>query len=244
MTTSHSNLQIGQLADLTGLTVRTLHHYEKIGLLVPSDRTNSNYRLYNAADIQRLQQIVSLKQLGFSLEQIKDCLEKPDFSPIKIMQMQLTQLTKQMQSMTEMTERLDGMIRFFQYKQNDNPTSAELLSFISLMNSMDHTFTPDEMNTIKAQGDKLGKDGIKSVENEWPQLMANVKAEMDKGTDPADPVMQAYAKRWKELVSMFSGGNPAIEAKLKKRYEENPDYATQFGPDPKLMEYIGKAMQK
>lgn len=232
------------MAEQTGLTVRTLHHYEEIGLLVPSDRTNSNYRLYNTADIQRLQQIVSLKQLGFSLEQIKDCLEKPDFSPLKIMQMQLTQLTKQMQSMTEITDRLDGMIRFFQYKHNDNPTSAELLSFISLMNSMDHTFTPDEMNQIQAQGDKIGKDGIKSVELEWPQLMAAVKAEMDKGTDPADPVMQKHAKRWKELVSMFSGGNPAIEAKLKKRYEENPDYSKQFGPDPKLMEYVGKAMKR
>ena len=65
--------KVGELAARTGLTVRTLHHYDAIGLLCPSDRTgsahNSGHRLYTAADVARLHQLVCLKQLGFSLEQ-------------------------------------------------------------------------------------------------------------------------------------------------------------------------------
>ena len=67
-------LKVGELARRTGLTVRTLHHYDAIGLLRPSGRTDSahgsGHRLYTAADVARLQQILSLKHLGFGLEQI------------------------------------------------------------------------------------------------------------------------------------------------------------------------------
>ena len=61
-------LKIGELASRTGLTVRTLHHYDEIGLLKPSHRTDSGHRLYTVRDLGRLQQIVSLRQLGFSLD--------------------------------------------------------------------------------------------------------------------------------------------------------------------------------
>ena len=68
--------KVGELAARTGLTVRTLHHYDAIGLLCPSGRTGSNHgsghRLYTAADVTRLHQILCLKQLGFGLEQIKE----------------------------------------------------------------------------------------------------------------------------------------------------------------------------
>ena len=67
-------LKVGDLAKQTGVSVRTLHYYDEIGLLSPSHRTEVGYRLYSKDDIIRLQQIVSLKQIGFSLEEIRDCL--------------------------------------------------------------------------------------------------------------------------------------------------------------------------
>ncbi len=73
-------LQIGELAKQTGLSIRTLRYYDEIGLLVPSHRTEADYRLYSEADIARLQQILSLRQLGFALKEICDCLENPKFS--------------------------------------------------------------------------------------------------------------------------------------------------------------------
>ncbi len=77
-------LKVGELAKRTGLTVRTLHHYDEIGLLKPSLKTESGHRLYTAVDVARLQQVLSLRQLGFSLEQVRDCLDRPGFSPREV----------------------------------------------------------------------------------------------------------------------------------------------------------------
>ena len=80
---SFTALKVGELAKRTGLTIRTLHHYDEIGLLKPSGHTESGHRLYTADDIARLQQVISLRQLGFSLEEVRDCLDRPDFSPLE-----------------------------------------------------------------------------------------------------------------------------------------------------------------
>ena len=74
---SETALRVGELAKRTGLTVRTLHHYESIGLLTPSGRTEAGYRLYAAADVARLGQIVGLRQLGLALDEIRECLTRP-----------------------------------------------------------------------------------------------------------------------------------------------------------------------
>src|SRR4051794_37158323 len=72
--------KIGELANETGLTVRTLHHYDQIGLLKPSAETEGGHRLYSTADVEQLQKIVTLKQLGFSLERIKEAIASSEFS--------------------------------------------------------------------------------------------------------------------------------------------------------------------
>ena len=77
-------LKVGDLARRTGLTVRALHHYDEIGLLKPSLHTAAGHRLYATADVARLQQVLSLRQLGFSLEQVRDCLDRPGFSPLEV----------------------------------------------------------------------------------------------------------------------------------------------------------------
>ena len=77
-------LKVGELARRTGLTVRTLHHYDEIGLLRPSLHTEAGYRLYTPRDVARLQQVLSLRALGFSLEETRACLDGADFSPTRL----------------------------------------------------------------------------------------------------------------------------------------------------------------
>jgi MerR family transcriptional regulator, thiopeptide resistance regulator len=69
-----TKIKIGELAKQTGISIRMLHYYDEIELLSPSQRTESGHRLYAEPDIIRLQQIMSLRQLGFSLEEIRECL--------------------------------------------------------------------------------------------------------------------------------------------------------------------------
>ena len=74
---------ISQVAELTGVSTRTLQYYDEIGLLKPSELTESGYRLYDDEALQKLQQILFFKELGFKLKEIKEILQKPDFDRIK-----------------------------------------------------------------------------------------------------------------------------------------------------------------
>ena len=80
-------MRVGQLAKRTGLTVRTLHHYDEIGLLSPAQRTASGYRLYGASDVARLNRIVALRQLGMSLDEIGRCLSEPAYALPRVLRM-------------------------------------------------------------------------------------------------------------------------------------------------------------
>src|SRR6266700_4744401 len=71
--------KVGALAKATGLTVRTLHHYDEIGLLHPSTRLAGGHRLYDADDVARLYRIIRLRQLGLPLSQVADVLAEPDW---------------------------------------------------------------------------------------------------------------------------------------------------------------------
>src|SRR6266849_10248652 len=101
--------KVGELAKETGLTVRTLHHYDEIGLLVPSFHTGSGHRLYAAADVARLQQILSLRYLGFSLEEIRGCLDRPGFAPRRVVEMHLERLREQLALQQRLLHRLEAI---------------------------------------------------------------------------------------------------------------------------------------
>src|SRR6516164_39886 len=105
-------LKVGELARRTGLTIRTLHYYDEIGLLKPSLHTEAGHRLYAAEDIARLQQVISLRQLGFSLEEVRNCLDRPGFSPLEVIDLHVARLREQIQLHKELCEGLEGLARF------------------------------------------------------------------------------------------------------------------------------------
>src|SRR5271170_2978795 len=102
-------MKVGELAKRTGLTVRTLHHYDEIGLLRPSLHTDSGHRLYTNRDVARLQQVLSLRALGFSLEEARQCLDRPGFSPLEVIGMQTARLRQQVARQTHLCERLEAI---------------------------------------------------------------------------------------------------------------------------------------
>ena len=86
---------IKEVADISGVTVRTLHHYDKIGLLSPIKNESNNYRMYSDYDLEKLQQILLLKEMGFSLQKIKDFLSSKDYNRKSALEHQLTYLKNQ-----------------------------------------------------------------------------------------------------------------------------------------------------
>ena len=234
------NWKVGELAKLTGITVRALHHYNQIGLLVPSLHSDAGHRLYSGKDIARLQQIISLRQLGFSLDEIGDLLDNPSFRPDKAIRLQLERLDQQIRIQEELRSRLEHLYEMVQARRE--LTGTELIKIIEVMKMTEKYFTPEQMEKLKKQGELLGVEKIKEVENEWPNLIAKVHAELEKGTPPDSPEVQLLAKRWKEFVNLFTGGDSGITRSAERYYAENPERAAEFGMNQELWQYISKAM--
>lgn len=231
--------KIGELAKLTGITVRTLHHYDQIGLLVPALHSDAGHRLYSTKDVARLQQIISLKQLGFRLEESKVVLDDPNFRPEEAIKLQLERVGEHIRIQENLRRRLEGLLERMRTQQNT--TGEQFIQLIEVMTMMEKYLTPEQMAKIKEQGALVGAETIKAVENEWPSLIAKVRAEMEKGTSPESPAVQALGKRWKELVAMFTGGDPEISTSLGRFYVDNPDKAAEYGLDKDICLYIRQA---
>jgi DNA-binding transcriptional MerR regulator len=238
------SLKVGELAKRTGLTVRTLHHYDEIGLLKPSLHTESGHRLYTAVDIARLQQLLSLRQLGFTLEEIGECLDRPSFSPMAVIRLHVARLRDRIARQRRLCERLEAIAAHLEAAEEVSADS--FIRTIQEMTMIESYYTPEQLDALKKRGEQLGQERIEQSHEEWAELIAQVRAEMDKGTDPAAPEVQAMARRWMDLVNAFTGGDPGIERSLGRVWKEQGDtIAAQHDSryDPRgVMEYIGRAM--
>lgn len=148
-------MKIGELAKRTGISVRTLHHYDEIGAL----------------------------------------LARRDFDAQQLVRNHVDRLRRQIAAQQELCARLEAVA------------------------------------------------AIREVQEEWPRLIASVREEMQRGTDPKDPKVQALAKRWMELVQAFTGGDPGIAQSLKNLYQGEPQFASQQGLDAGLSEYVQNALK-
>jgi DNA-binding transcriptional MerR regulator len=235
-------IKVGELARRTGVTVRTLHYYDELGLLAPSHHTDAGHRLYAACDVARLQQIKSLRHLGFSLEEIRECLSRPDFSPQRLVELHLRRLREQIELEQRLYKRLEALAESL--RAAGEVSAEEFIQAIEAISLFEKYFRPQQLDEIRARRDIVGEERIRQVEAEWPELIAQVRAEMDKGTDPASLAMQQLARRWKGLLDEFTGGNPAIERSLRTMYEREPQVGQRYasGLDQKMFEYVGRAL--
>jgi flagellar biosynthesis/type III secretory pathway protein FliH len=118
----------------------------------------------------------------------------------------------------------------------------ELIHTMEVMSMVEKYYTSEQLAEIKERGRRLGEERIRQVEAEWPELIAQVRAEMEQGTDPASERVQALARRWMALVEEFTGGNPEIEKSLCTMYEQEPQVRERAGLDPQIFAYISRAI--
>jgi DNA-binding transcriptional MerR regulator len=225
--------KIGELARRTGLTVRSLHHYDEIGLLSPAERSDGGHRVYDEADVQRLYRIVSLRSLGFPLDAIAQALDSQAFDPKAAVDDHLRRLEAHIAQEQQLLDKLRTL--------RQRLDADDFLTTIEEITMRERYYTPEQLDQLEQRRQALGEDAIKDVEREWAEIFATLKREMDKGTDPADPRLQPIGERSKELLDMFTGGDPGIQASLKRMYEtEGPEKASRGMADPAVFEYLAQ----
>lgn len=235
--------KVGELARRTGLSIRTLHHYDALGLLSPTRRSETGYRLYTPADVARLQQIVSLRELGLSLEEIRTLLDDPAVSPLHVVELHLERIREQMVLQRDLAARLESIAtRLAAAEEVSVEDLFHIMEVMSTMERITSYYTPEQLQALEQRRHQLGEEEIRRVERAWPELIAKVQAEMERGTDPADARVQELAREWQGLVEEFTGGDPGITESLRTMYRSEPEVSRQAGLNSELFAYISKAM--
>jgi methyltransferase (TIGR00027 family) len=228
-------MKVGALSKRTGLTVRTLHHYDSIGLLTPSARSESGFRLYNQADVIRLHRIQALKHSGFSLSDIRTFLKDPDASPAGVIEKQITELDVQIQRTQGLLERLRALRE--RIESGANTGLDDWLAVLEMMSMYEKHFTKDELTMLRQRKDKTRRD----VGDKWKPLVIEARAAMERGLPPEDAQARDLGMRWMRLAMKMAGNDAFLAGKLKSMLNQEVRAQEITGITPEVMSWISRA---
>lgn len=211
--------KVGELARRTGVTVRTLHHYDEVGLLRPSGRTPAGHRLYGPAEVRRLQQIVSLRRLGLSLDEIASLLGGGDgLTLAEVVELQVERLREEIRERTRLLELLEELGE--RLEGDGAPDPDELTRTIAETVRTERWFSPEQLRALAERRRSLGADGMARGERAWRELLEDWTDALERGVPPGAPEALDLARRGRELVRAFTGGDPGLDASLATLYRE------------------------
>ena len=227
-------LKVGELAQRAGLTVRTLHHYDAIGLLTPSGRSESGYRLYGQADVQRLHAIQTMRQMGLALNDIIHLLQGESVAPERIIGQQIRALDQQIAQATELRGRLtmlrDGLMA------GAEPDMGNWLEALALMTTYGKYFSSAELKQIFSSWNL--------IEADWLVVKDLVQSAMDRQLPPDTPEVQALAYRWMGLMLHWMGGDLDLLERWGHMFRTEPStQGRNHAPPGEMIEYIETAIK-
>jgi DNA-binding transcriptional MerR regulator/predicted lactoylglutathione lyase len=212
-TATKKSWKIGELATETGLTVRALHHYDQIGLLIPSQETDGGHRIYSTRDVEKLQKIITLKHLGFPLDKIKEAIGSPDFS----LRSATTQLRLEIRKRKADLEDIDSRLRDAEDIQGDVDARADqILQVLSRMNLFERHLSAEQQELIKQQDQEFGPEKLDELRREWLTATEELQKAMTAKLSLSDWRTKAICMRWFGLACAFTGGSLDGAYDLKK----------------------------
>ncbi len=240
---------VKDLSQLTGVSVQTLHHYDRIGLLGPSLRLTNGYRVYSEKDLLRLQQIIALKFFGFELSQIKNFLSE-EGSVLKHFNSQAQVLEQKANALLEGAKTLRSIINSVDENQSIPwETIIQLIEVYRMTEHLEHgwvkeIFTPDELKQyvefereMKANATPEQKAAF---ENKWHQLLEELKNNIN--NDPTSEAGIYLGKKYMDWVNGIYGKKYAHlrTKKWEKGFGEGKGL-DEIGLTPELISWLEKA---
>ncbi len=217
--------KVREFADLAGVTVRTLHHYDRIGLLKPR-RSSSGYRLYVLTDLERLVQITALKFIGIPLHEIKVLLEASPLSLAESLRLQHKALKEKRDLITraiQAIEEAETLVR------PDRATDASVLRKIIEVIEMEpeaksvRKYYTEEAWARKIQLiEQIPPQALETYSQAWKKMFLEVEAALE--VDPAGEAGQSLAKQWVLLAETMSGGDSEIKAAAIKAWKDHQNW--------------------
>jgi MerR family transcriptional regulator, thiopeptide resistance regulator len=226
-------LKVGELARRTGLTVRALHHYDSIGLLCPSGRSEGGYRLYSRDDVARLHGIQTLRRMGLSLGDVAQLLDGGAVTLPAILAQQIGVLDQEIAQAQALRERLAVMQIVL--AGGGQPEIDDWLTSLSMMSTLEQYFSAAEL--------KLIFERWKLSAAEWPPLLQAIRDAMVRGVPPDSIEVQPLARRWMDVSARWMNGDVALLTRWRSMLLEQSSLPLPSGMDRALIEYIGQAIE-
>jgi len=236
-----------EFAELAGVTVRALHHYDRLGLLKPAHRSEAGYRFYRRQDLARLEQIVVLKFIGLSLRDIGEVLRQETSALPQT-------LRHQQEVLTEKRRQLDKAISVIAKAsqaigagdESDWRVLATIIKEISMQNDktwMGQYFSDSAKAKIRERQALWSPELQQQTDKKWKELFYEVQNSLNE--DPASARAQELADRWQALVNEFTGGDPEIQRGLDQLYSNQNNWPKDWkSPVPsEVRAFITKAMK-
>jgi DNA-binding transcriptional MerR regulator len=217
-----------EFAERAGVTVRALHHYDRLGLLTPGGRTDAGYRLYSDRDLVRLEQILALKFIGFPLKEIRRLLkrEAKDLAAVLRRQREMIQQKRKLLDLAaEAIRRAE--IAVASGKLQDWEAIQKIIEVIHMQNDTEWAkkyYSEQALDSLAKR--QVPVEVMEQAQRDWADLIKEVEAAV--GSDPAGPKAQALAKRWRKLIESFTGGDPEVQKGLNKFYADQGNWPQKF----------------
>ncbi len=232
---------IHEFSRLTKVTVRALHYYDEIGLLPATEHTRGGARLYNGNDLVRLQQIVTLKFMGFSLGEIKRLLDRPGFSLRKALKVQARAVEEKMAKLGLASRALRQTIILLDAERGLD--WKKIITIMEVLRMSDEKkskwaeefYSPEELKEFEKAGRAYTPARMEAYQKKWADLLAEVEKNLE--IDPASPKARDLARRWKALLTEAWGGRPDLSRRIGEAYRSGA-VPQGLGPSAKAFEFI------
>lgn len=211
---------IGELAKASGVTVRTLHHYDEIGLLSAGRRTASGHRRYTEDDVRRLYRIRALQMLGLPLADIGAALATPadDMASLRILlEQQLLHMSRHAEQVHAVQNRLRDLLSRLDHSRSEGaamPAPEQFMSTLEMITVLENHFTPEQRQELADRRAELGSDRIEAAKARWAALVEEGLRHVENRTPVSDPSIREWARTWDEIGSMFHSGEQTKAAAL------------------------------
>lgn len=218
--------KVGRLAQASGLTVRTLHHWDAIGLLTPSRRTEGGHRAYTEEDVARLYSVMALRGLGLGLDSIAVCLDA-GIDPERLVRDQLAEVDGSIEALGRLRGRLVRLADAL--AEGTVPSTEALVDALAAMGGgpeaeavLRRRLDEQQMDVLRTRARALGPLAHYLLEIEWPELYRRAERLRAAGTPPEDPAVRALAARMDELGTLFGGADRTVSQAVRTAWREEP----------------------
>lgn len=233
------------LADLAGVSVRTLHYYDEIGLLSPARVVSNGYRLYGAAELFRLQQILLYRELGFGLKQIASVLDRPDLDPLETLHEHRILLEEEIERLKLLVGTVDNTIARLRGEVEMDENEV----FRGLSREEQESYRKEaverwgevEVSESYRLWDSYSQTQKQEIKNEGNAIYQDLVDCIPLGA--ADPQTQAVVARWHRHLRYFYEPSIARLRGLGEMYVNHPEFAERFRKmHPELPEFLRVAI--